>query len=139
MSWVRLHDGAMSHPKICALSDRAFRLWVWGLSYVQTHLTDGHIAREAPIPLTLRRALAELTARQLWDPHPAGGYAVHDYLDWNNSRAYVTAKRRNAQTRMAQSRQLVAESLRAPPVRARTSREQTSDVHERTNSNVPIG
>ena len=41
MAWVKLHDGAMQNMKVAKLSDSAFRLWVRGLCYCQTALTDG--------------------------------------------------------------------------------------------------
>lgn len=98
MSWVRIHDGAMTHPKLIGLSDKAFRLWVWGLSYCQTHLTDGVIP-SAAIPPPPRMATV-LVLAHLWDAREAGGYVVHDYLDWNDSREFVQETRRLAKARM---------------------------------------
>lgn len=103
MAWVRLHDGAMTHPKIVGLSDKAFRLWVWGLSYSQQHLTDGAIPAVA-VPGRLKRAAADLMAARLWDAVGAD-FTVHDYLDWNDSRATVTQKRTEAKARMANARE----------------------------------
>jgi hypothetical protein len=103
VAWARIHDGAMSHPKVITLSDKAFRLWVWGLSYCQMHLTDGAIPAAA-IPPPPRTATL-LTLAHLWDAREAGGYVVHDYLDWNDSKATVTTKRREAKERMANVRQ----------------------------------
>lgn len=97
MSWVRIHDGAMTHPKVVGLSDKAFRLWVWGLSYAQEHLTDGLLTAEA-IPSRLKRASSDLTKKRLWEPHEVG-FKVHDYLDWNDSRDVVLKKRKNAKDR----------------------------------------
>lgn len=98
MAWVRIHDAALTHPKIVALSDRAFRLWVWGLSYCQQHLTDGVIV-SAAIPERWARCAADLLERVLWEPHPSG-YLVHDYLEWNDSREVVTDKRNGARNRV---------------------------------------
>ena len=111
MAWVRIHDGAMSHPKVVTLSDKAFRLWVWGLSYCQMHLTDGVIPAAA-IPPPPRTATV-LTLAHLWDAREAGGYQVHDYLDWNDSRELVEKKRREAKERMSNAR-----SRSSPEVRA---------------------
>jgi hypothetical protein len=94
VSWVRIDDRAMTHPKIIGLSDKAFRLWVWGLAYAQQHLTDG-LLPAAAIPARLARAAADLLAKTLWEARGAD-YQVHDYLDWNDSRALITAKRDGA-------------------------------------------
>lgn len=99
MSWVRIDDRAMSHPKLNRLSDKAFRLWVWGLAYAQQHLTDGWIPSDAPIPARLTRAVEELTGPGLWEPI-SGGVWIHDYLDWNDSRDKVMKSRTAAKERM---------------------------------------
>ena len=103
MAWVRIHDGAMTHPKVVGLSDKAFRLWVWGLSYSQQHLTDGVIPAVA-IPGRLSRAAALLSIGGLWDARDEGGFAIHDYLDWNDGKALVVRKRQEAKERMAHAR-----------------------------------
>jgi len=102
MAWVRIHDGALTHPKLVGLSDKAFRLWVWGLCYCQMHLTDGVIPAAA-IPPPARTATV-LTLAKLWDAKDDGGFTVHDYLDWNDSKAYVTKRRTEAKERIANSR-----------------------------------
>lgn len=91
MVWVRVSDDAIDHPKIVALSDGAFRLWVAGLCYCQKHLTDGHISRAAlrGLRAMTRGRVLELTTAQtpyaaLWE-EVASGFQVHDYLDWNDS------------------------------------------------------
>jgi hypothetical protein len=106
MPWVRIHDGAMSNPKLIGLLDwkSPFCVWVWGLSYCQQHLTDGRIPETAlPNRVALRTATKLVLAR-LWDAHEAGGYIVHDYLDWNDSREVVTKKRQEAKERIATAR-----------------------------------
>lgn len=117
MAWVRIHDGAMTHPKLLALTDKAFRLWVWGLSYCQTHLTDGAILTLA-IPPRLKRAVEDLVTARLWE-RIDGALVVHDYLDWNDSRALVTKKRNDAKGRMADARD-----------------RRSQEVHDRRSQNV---
>lgn len=122
MAWARIDDGATNHPKIIKLIDwhNPFCVWVWGLSYCQLHLTDGLITCEAfPNKFALKTAEQLLTAR-LWEPHPAG-FMVHDYLDWNDSRAVVLKKRQDAKDRMARKR----------------SREQPATVRENVRANDP--
>ncbi len=99
MAWVRIHDGAMSHPKLLRLSDKAFRLWVWGLTYSQQHLTDGWLPERSQ-PADLKRATNEIVAIGLWEKTD-NGHQIHDYLDWNDSKSVVVEARQLAKVRMA--------------------------------------
>lgn len=108
MSWVRIHDGAMGHLKIVSLSDSAFRLWVRGLSYCQTNLTDGLIPSAAVKDMATRRKdLDALTTSvlpgraPLWEPVEGFGFKVHDYLDWNDPREVVVKRQHKAKDRKA--------------------------------------
>lgn len=107
MAWVRIHDGAMQNLKITALSDSAFRLWVRGLAYCQTALTDGLIPRTALREMGARRKdVQQLSAPQvegrapLWEPHDIG-FKVHNYLFWNDSKEAVEDRQRLARHRRA--------------------------------------
>jgi hypothetical protein len=97
MPWANLDDGFTDHPKIIGLSDSAFRLHVAGILYCARHLTDGLVSAEAVptlVPRYRRAALAELTGRGLWHDHTeAAVYEIHDFLEWNRSRASVEAER----------------------------------------------
>jgi len=117
MAWVRIHDGAMSHPKIVGLIDwsNPFCLWVWGLSYAQQHLTNGTITHAALPNDRARKTAKKLVAAGCWE-ETAGGYQVHDYLDWNDSKETVQKKRSEAKERMANARQ-------------RSSREQIANFY----------
>lgn len=112
MSWVRIHDAAMTHPKIIGLSDSAFRAWVWGLSYAQTHLTDGLIPTAA-VDARFGRRAQELMAAGLWTASEKG-FQIHDYLDWNDSRDVVLQKRHAARSRATDSRQRSARAAHVP-------------------------
>ena len=115
MSWMRIHDAALTHPKLTGLVSltHPFTLWIWGLSYCQTHLTDGFIPKRA-VSAECRRAVEVLLDRRLWEHHELG-YKVHDYLDWNDSRETVTKKREEAKTRMQASRDRSAHRPRGSP------------------------
>ncbi len=102
MAWVRIHDGALTHPKIVGLSDSAFRLWVWGLSYCQQHLTDGWIP---PAALPAKSKPDALVDARLWVYAAQGGFDVHGYLDWNDSRESVLAKRAGLKARVTRFRE----------------------------------
>ncbi len=121
MAWVRVHDGAMTHPKIAGLSDKAFRLWIWGLSYAQQHLTDGVITIAA-VPSRLVRATDDLVRARLWDRDADGILTVHDYLDWNDSRATVTKRQADAKERMMTNRERRSRELREAELDARSLR-----------------
>jgi hypothetical protein len=106
MPWVRIDENAMDHPKIGALPDGAFRLWVQALAYCQKHLTDGYVSHQA---IRAMRAFspkrrAELESAGLWD-RAESGIQVHDYLVWNESRETVTQKRDAAKERMRLARE----------------------------------
>lgn len=110
MPWVRIDENALNHAKLLALSAYSFRLWVEGLAYCQRHLTDGVITHTAL--RTFRYAqgkhVAELATSidgmaPLWQP-TENGYAVHDYLQWNESREHVMAARAKARERIRKLR-----------------------------------
>lgn len=109
MAWVRIHDGAMGDLKIMRLSDSAFRLWVRGLTYCQTHLTDGLLPREALRDMAAKRKDVEqlgsvLVAGKspLWEAVEGFGFKVHDYLMWNDSREKVVERQDAAKQRKAE-------------------------------------
>ncbi len=99
MAWVRIHDGALSHPKITGIVDltNPFTLWVWGLSNCQMHLTDGLIVRDA-IPRAALPAARNLVKRGLWEPHDVG-WKVHNFLKWNDCRDLVLERQTKAKER----------------------------------------
>ena len=114
MPWARLDDRAITNLKLRKLSHPAFRVWALGLVHCAAELTDGFIAQEAldlfPLrPSELEKATQELCVEQLRGKAPLwrsveGGYEVHDYLTWNNSREHVENKRRSARERMERVR-----------------------------------
>jgi hypothetical protein len=128
MAWVRIHDAAMSHPKLVGLSDKAFRLWVWGLSYAQQHLTDGAIVTEA-IPPRMKRAADDLVQKALWQKQ-GEGFQIHDYLDWNDSKETILAKRDGARNRLHQHRVKRVSSLTSETPLARSGVGECSEFPE---------
>jgi hypothetical protein len=130
MPWVRIDEHALNHVKILALSHGAFRLWVEGLAHCQKHLTDGLISQAALRGFRYVRSawVAELTRQvdgmaALWLASEQGWH-VHDYLQWNDTKAKVLSDRKQAKDRM--------DRLRG---RAPCSPEQhTEQVTERTEN-----
>lgn len=101
MTWVKLDDGFPDHPKVVALSDRAFRAHVTALCYCARYLTDGDVPTGVAKRIATAKVKAELTAAGLWTETPGGLYRLHDYLDWNPSRADVEGTKENDRRRKA--------------------------------------
>ncbi len=103
MPWGRLDDQANGSPKLLALSDPAWRMWGCALIYCQAQLTDGFIPEHAIHTFGVRakdktKVADELCAPQVPGRAPLwlrveGGYQFHDYLQWNDSKDEVLAKR----------------------------------------------
>lgn len=104
MTWVRLDDGFLDHPKVVAAGGDAGWLYVCGLVYAARHLTDGVIPQGMVARLSDRAEPLALAARLvevgLWE-RTAGGYRVHDYLDFQPSAADVRADRAATAARQA--------------------------------------
>ncbi len=103
VTWVKIDDKMVDHPKIAVLSHGAFHAHIAGLCYCSQHLTDGHV------PLVIAHRLVsggkkfadELVTGGVWE-RKNGGYAIHDYLDFQLSREdiqkRVEAGRKGGQT-----------------------------------------
>ena len=80
---LMLDDNVNEHPKIEALSDRAFRGWHRALGWSARLQTDGRIPAHMPKTWQLRPThVEELVAIGLWDRNGDGGLVIHDYHDW---------------------------------------------------------
>lgn len=99
MTWVFLDDNMPAHPKILKAGNEVFALQCAGLCYCNKYLTDGFIPEKAVRSL-LPDPLAPDTVQRIcdcgiWEPTD-GGYQVHDYLDYQRSRAEVLERREKA-------------------------------------------
>jgi len=97
MAWAKFDDGFADHPKNRALTDGAFRLHVSAILHCNRWLTDGLVTADV-LPDLMRRyrkAYAdELVHRGLWlELTPGELYQIHDFLEWNDSRARVEERR----------------------------------------------
>lgn len=106
MAWVRIDDGFAEHPKLLATTYPALTvaLQVAALCYCNRNLTDGFIpAVKVPGLLPLGDGLApggdravwevvveDLLELGIWEP-VKGGYSIHDYLEYQPSRADAMA------------------------------------------------
>jgi hypothetical protein len=120
LTWTKLDDGILDHPKIAQVGLMGYAWFTAGLVYSNRNLTDGFIpygvARKL-FPLintdselrvwsagmtcgmmgydgeeAIEQVIGWLTGAGLWDEVP-GGYTVHDFLDWNPSRTDVLSLR----------------------------------------------
>lgn len=88
MPYVKLDTSFCDHPKVVGLSAEAFRTFVLSLCYAQAHLTDGAVLQPLVARWGGRRVVAELVTARLWE-EAEESLRIHDYLDYNRSRAQV--------------------------------------------------
>jgi hypothetical protein len=108
MPWGRLDDSLYDHPKLDRLEDAerlaAVGLWALAISWSNRFLTDGHIPRGRIERLGGTIALADaLVGAELFDASSTG-YEIHDFLEFNDSRADVIARREYEAQRKAEWR-----------------------------------
>jgi hypothetical protein len=108
MAYLAIDDQAVDHPKLEALSDRAFRLWMKSISYAKRFQTDGIIPATVLPSLRgyskatsdeLQKMLPPYTG-PLWHQLPDGSVKIHDFGDWNESRQEVARRRSDKAARM---------------------------------------
>jgi hypothetical protein len=103
MPWVKLDDSIDQHRKIRRAGNEAAGVWMRSLCYSAGALTDGHVDPEWLVERTGSKAskVSELlVVSGLWEPND-DGWGIHDYLDFNPSRASVLAKRESDAARKA--------------------------------------
>lgn len=105
MTWVKIDDLMLEHPKILRLSSDAFRVHIAAICYSSRNLTDGHILDAALPGLSATNGITkELERAKVWNRERGRGWVVHDYLVYNRSRAQVLAEREDARARRKKSR-----------------------------------
>jgi hypothetical protein len=125
MPWARINDKANSDAKLLALTNGAWRLFFAGLAYCNDALTDGFVPDyiaatfglrsdrrpgQPASPADLRGWTDELLAvlvvgkGPLWHRAP-GGFIVHDYFDWNDTREVILRERERSKDRVGRFRQ----------------------------------
>jgi hypothetical protein len=122
VAYLLIDDRSATHPKLLAVSHQAFRLWFSGLCYCQLHLTNGVISAGAvdTLPGFSKGSLNELLrphqagANPLWILRDDGSIAIHDYLQWNQSKEEIARRRAGKAERMRQWRDRRGGAVDAP-------------------------
>ncbi|MYR30574.1 MULTISPECIES: hypothetical protein [unclassified Streptomyces] len=115
MAWFALDDGFDTHPKVRKAGNAAVGLFVRLGVHATKHLTEGHldgdIVRAYGTAPTIRKLIAVGMLHEPGHgcsrcPQPADGdYLIHDYLDYNKSRAQIEAAREAARKRQQRGRE----------------------------------
>ena len=136
MTWVKIDDNLTDHPKLWKLGNRresATFLFIFALCYSSRNLTDGvvpHAVLESACRGAKQTCAAMAEAGLLEDN--GCSYVVHDYLEWNRSKADVMAEREAARVRA--SRKKFARS--SPEVR-KPDTDTDTDTEERPKNSCP--
>lgn len=116
MGWGRLDDGWEGHPKLLAAGLIARAIQSNAIAYCGHYLTDGYLGADViprlvlgvevlfvatgdggPTPASSIDWPAYMVEKKLWDRvdnRTGFPYRVHDYLDYNPSRAFLEAERK---------------------------------------------
>jgi len=102
--YAQLSEHWHAHPKILGVGLDGMGLHAWAMSYSMHRLTDGFVPAGAlPNLPRLQAALKVLLQVGLFE-RTEGGYRIHDYLQWQPSRAELEAARARAAQRQARLR-----------------------------------
>src|SRR5215471_18915442 len=100
---ARLDTGWHANPKILRLSVHGMALHAWSISYCDFARSDGFIPFGA-WPTKLQRGVRELVDAGLWESGE-DGYTLHDYTDYNRTRAQIEADLADTRERVTRYRQ----------------------------------
>lgn len=94
--WFKLSVDFPTHPKVIDAGPDAGWLAVCAIAYCRKYLTDGLMPSSVvPTLSAVKKPMAvaaKLVEAGLWEARP-NAFLVHDFLDWNPSRADVESKR----------------------------------------------
>lgn len=100
MAWGRLDDQLHQNGKVWSFSDKAFRLWVYSISFCNAKIDrdpEGRLSEDEVRGLcrlagATTRTVAELVDKRGWD-RAVAGYLVHDYPLYGPFRDRTNAER----------------------------------------------
>jgi len=110
MAWVRIDDEFGEHPKVVSAGPLALAIQIKAKCYASRNLTNGFVPHDVVssflsgfegLRIGRKPALsvdwpAYMIDAGLWEP-AEGGYNIHDYLDYNPSKAEVLERRAKRQ------------------------------------------
>lgn len=92
MTWVRLDDAFLDHPKVATLSDRALRLYLYALSWCHRFQNGGVFRKQNADWMVARVRGKRCHLQELLEVGPGyehglleecdGGYRIHDFEDY---------------------------------------------------------
>ena len=113
MAWVRLDESFPEHPKVVEAGPIAAWLLVRLICYCNRQLTDGYVPKAMAAQLGTKEAIQRLVAVGLLKPSRTG-YLIHDYLEYQPSKAQVVQRRQEAKARMGRVRANFERTEREP-------------------------
>lgn len=141
MVWARFDDCYSESPKVEAAGPWAELLDMRAIIYCARNETDGLVTPTAlskistSIPNPKARAL-RLVEVGRWKPNDHGGWWIHDFLDYNPSKAQLEETRAEGRVRAKRSREAKANPTRSfaggsgSRGRARVGRESEEELCE---------
>lgn len=114
MSWFKVDDGFLTHPKVYGIKSGPLALWLRAGVWCAGELTDGAIPDRALRGLGAKPAhVADLVARGLWEP-TENGFVFHDWLDYQPSREQILKSRTETLHRVRKHRNSVTNARVTP-------------------------
>jgi len=125
MAYARLKDEINNNAKLLALSDAAHRMYTCGISYANKELTDGFLPEHIIHTFGVRahnkaKVVTELCSvlvpgkGPLWH-RVTGGFQIHDYLEHNDDRVTILAKRERSADRVERFRTRLSKGSGSDP------------------------
>src|SRR3954462_3199592 len=95
MSWVYLDDDMPWHPKITGLTPAEFALHVEAICYCGRYLTDGVLPSNCAQTLRFwtKKRRDSLVVARVWEISVDGNLVIHDYDQYQRSKAQVQAEK----------------------------------------------
>jgi 5-methylcytosine-specific restriction endonuclease McrA len=109
VAWYRTDNDYYEHPKFDELTLAAESVWHRGIAWSHRNMTDGYIrtrkavelaSKANDLGLTFESLADELVGAGLWEV-VEGGYQIHDYLEYQDSKSEVEEKRLRNSVRQA--------------------------------------
>jgi hypothetical protein len=125
MSWVRLDTGFVRHPKITGLALPLRWAHIKAMCHAAEFATDGHISPNDLREMGVTKGQAEaLEASGVWDRN-GSGWVIHDWLDFNLSRADEEERRRKEREKKRRQRARMSPGDRGGDTPRDTPRDKT--------------